>query len=65
MDKLQYKWFMVHIDQFLIFHKCNHTNFTKSPTTTKDNILYTLTGEKKNRLYNYYIADKLQNLSPI
>ena len=56
---------MVDIDQFLIFHKWNHTNFTKSPTTTKDNILYTLTGYKRNGLYNEYLAGKLQKLFPI
>ena len=56
---------MVDIDQFLIFQKWNHTNFGKSPTTTKDNILYTLTGEERNSSYNDYIADKIQNLFPI
>ena len=63
MENLQYK--MVDLDQFLIFQKWNHTNFGKSPTTTKDNILYTLTGEERNRLYNDYIADKIQNLFSI
>ena len=63
MENLQYK--MVDLDQFLIFQKWNHTNFTNIPTTTNDNILYTLTGEERNSLYNDYIADKLQNLYPI
>ena len=57
------KFFLVDIDQILLFKKWHCTTFTRTQTTTEVDILYKLTEEEWDRFCNAYISEKLHNQS--
>ena len=64
VENIHYKFFMVDIDQILVFKKGHHTTFIWIPTTTEYSILYKSTEQEWGRIFNAYITKNLQNPSP-